>query len=441
MAGSFQNRKFFIAYPDQFEIQSAWDVAVANADIDARHPQVTPTYPTSQVTREKTPDCSGEYFIAEDLTSRLKRLRFGFNPNAQMLAGWLAMAYGTAASPTGTPADETQTITISATGGTFTISFSFEGLSGTTEAIAFDATAAVVQSALNAIRSVKQGTQNAANIAVSGSAGGPYTLTFQNKLAKANVPLVTTNAASLTGGAGTAVVAAGTAGANKLHAISRSTSDQPPQTSLIYGFEGDSDNPQKIKNVVVNEIAVSGTARGRVLVELDLIATWPFSAGVYSIPDCINFSPITTKDVRLLINSSYYVDALREFRFVYSNNIITGDDAFPFDDIDAIRLEKGDRTSMFNFTIFGSKGDTLYTLAETEPEEDISLHIGRPGDRVSIYAPSAKLKLEDTDTTFIGDANRSAISYMAEPFLDEGLSGTPDYIEANLDQTVQYLLT
>lgn len=441
MAGSFQDRKFYYAYPDQFEVQAAWDSAVANGDIDARHPMVTPTYPTSQVTREKTPDCSGEYFISSDLTSRLKRIRIGFNPNAQMLAGWLALAYGTAAAPTGTPADETQTLTIDATGGTYTVSFTHEGLTSTSEAIAEAATAAVVQAALNAMRSVKQGTQNAANIAVTGSAGGPYTLTFQNKLAKTNVALMTTTATLLTGGAATAVVTAGTAGANKLHAISRATSDQPPQTSLIYGFTGDSDNPNKVKNVVVNEVAISGTVRGRVLVELDLISTWPFTAGVYSVPNCVNFSPIVTKDVRLAVNGTYYADSLREFRFVYSNNIITGDDAFPFDDIDAIRLEKGDRTSMFNFTVFGSDGDTLHTLAETEPEEDIELHIGPGGDRVSIYAPSAKLILADTDTTFQGDARRTAISYEAEPFLDESLTGTPDYVEAKVAQTVQYIIT
>lgn len=441
MANSFQNRKFFLAYPNEFEIQSAWDTAVVNADIDARHPMVTPTWPSSQRTYEDTPDCSGEYLIARDLTSRLKRLRFSFNPNAQMLAGWLAMAYGAAAAPSGTPADETQTLTVDATGGTFTISFSHEGLTGTTEAIAYNATAATVQAALNAIRSVRQGTQNAANIAASGTLAGGMTLTFQNKLAKTNVGLLTTNAGSLTGGASTATIAPGTAGANKLHTITRSTSDQPPQTSLIYGFDGDSTNPKKIKNVVVNEITITGSVRGRVTVELDLISTWPFDAGVYSAPACINFAPITTKDCRLLINSAYYAETLRDFRFTYSNNIITGDDSFPFDDIDAIRLEKADRTSSFTFTVLGSDGDTLYDLGETEPEEDVTLHIGPGGDRVSIIAPSTKLIVSDPDIIFVGDASRSAYTIDGTPFLDEALSNTPDYIEARIAQTVQYLLT
>lgn len=439
MAGSFQNRKFFVAYPSAFKRQSAWDTSVLNADIDKRHPMLVPTYPTSQVTRERTPDCSGEYFIASDLTSRLKRFRWGFNPSATMLAGWLAFAQGSAAAPTGTAADEVQTITISATGGTFTVSFTHEGLSGTSAAIAFNATAATVQTELNAIRSIKQGTQNAANVGVSGAAGGPYTITFQNKLAKTNVALLTTNAALLTGGAGTAIVALVTAGANKLHAISRSTSDQPPQTSLIYGFDGDSDNPNKVKNVVVNEIAISGTQRGRVLVELDLISAWPFTAGAYTVPACVNFSPIVTKDCRLLVNGTYYAETLRDFRYVYSNNIITGDDSFPFDDIDPIRLEKLDRTSMMTFTVIGSDGDTLHTLAETEPYEDVSLHVGPGGDRVSIYAPYAKFLLEDTDTVFVGDAARSAIQYEAEPFLNESLTGTPDYVEANIALTTTLL--
>jgi len=433
MAGNFKNRKFFLAYSDVFKRQSAWDVAVANSDINKRHPQLTPTVPGSQFTREKTPDCSGEYFIAEDLTSRLKRVRFGFNPNAQMLAGWLALAMGSAAAPTGTPADETQTLTITA-GDPYSLSFTHEGLTGTTALIPIDAAASVIAAELNALRSIKQGAQKAANVAVSGDAGGPYTIAFQNKLAKTNVALLVSSEA-------TAVVTTGTAGANKLHAISRSTADQPPQTSLIYGFDGDSDHPLKVNNAVVNEITVSGQAKGRVLVELDLVATWPFDAGVYSMPDCINFSPITTKDVRLAINDVFYVDDLRNFSYTYSNNIITDDDPFPWDDIDAIRLEKGDRTSSFSFTLFGSHGDGLYTLAESEPEEDIELHIGPGGDRVSIFAPSAKLRLQDQDTTFIGSANRSAINIDAEPFLNEDLVGTPDYAEANIDQTVAYLGT
>jgi hypothetical protein len=93
---------------------------------------------------------------------------------------------------------EAQTITLSATGGTFTIS----GNSNTTAAIAYNATAATVQAAVRGL--------GGAYAQVVGSAGGPYTLTYP--FASGDVAAVTTNAASLTGGSGTATVATSTAG-------------------------------------------------------------------------------------------------------------------------------------------------------------------------------------------------------------------------------------
>lgn len=147
------------------------------------------------------------------------------------------------------------------------------------------------------------------------------------------------------------------------------------------------------------------------------------------------------KDCRLSVNDVFYAEGLREFRYVYSNNIITDEDAFPFDDIDAIRFERDDRTSLFTFQVEGSKGDALYELAESEAYEDVDLHLGQPGDRLSIFAPYAKLRLPEADTTFIGSANRSAINVEAEPFYNVGQAGSPDYAEANIDQTTAFLTT
>jgi hypothetical protein len=93
--------------------------------------------------------------------------------------------------------NEQQTVTISAAGGTFTISFG----GYTTVALAFNAIASVVQAALEALPSI--GTNNV----LVGLGGSVYTLTFRNALGNTNVAAVTTNASLLTGGANTAVVA------------------------------------------------------------------------------------------------------------------------------------------------------------------------------------------------------------------------------------------
>jgi hypothetical protein len=98
---------------------------------------------------------------------------------------------------------EVQTITIDATGGTFTITY--EGQ--TTAAIAENATAAAVQAALEALSNIDPG-----DVVVTGSAGGPFTLTWDARLG--NVAAPTTDASALTGGAGTAIVATITSGTN-----------------------------------------------------------------------------------------------------------------------------------------------------------------------------------------------------------------------------------
>jgi hypothetical protein len=93
---------------------------------------------------------------------------------------------------TGTPTNEVQTVTITGTptGGTFTLTFNGR----TTTAIAYNAASSAVQTALQALSSIGAG-----NATVTGSAGGPYTVTFTGGLAATNVPPMTATAA-LTGG-------------------------------------------------------------------------------------------------------------------------------------------------------------------------------------------------------------------------------------------------
>jgi hypothetical protein len=91
---------------------------------------------------------------------------------------------------------ETVTITGSPTGGTFTLTYGGQ----TTGTIAYNATAATVQTALTGLSSVGTG-----NAAVTGSAGGPYTVTFQGTLAATNVTAITGSGAGLTGGTSPAV--------------------------------------------------------------------------------------------------------------------------------------------------------------------------------------------------------------------------------------------
>src|SRR5262249_28420363 len=77
------------------------------------------------------------------------------------------------------------------TGGTFTPSFG----GPTTAALAYNASAATVQAALQALSSIGSG-----NAFVAGGAGGPWTVRFGGALAGAYQPQLTASGAGLTGG-------------------------------------------------------------------------------------------------------------------------------------------------------------------------------------------------------------------------------------------------
>jgi hypothetical protein len=98
--------------------------------------------------------------------------------------------------------NEKVTITIDATGGTFTITFGGQ----TTGALAYNASADTVEAALEGLSSIGNG-----NVQVS-LATSVYTLEFVEDLRYTDVGAVTTNAGSLTGGASTATVAVTQAG-------------------------------------------------------------------------------------------------------------------------------------------------------------------------------------------------------------------------------------
>ena len=93
----------------------------------------------------------------------------------------------------GSATDEVQTITVngSPTGGTFTLAFRGAATSG----LAYNAAASTVQTALQGLSTIGSG-----NATVSGSAGGPYTVTFASALAATAVDEITADGSSLSGG-------------------------------------------------------------------------------------------------------------------------------------------------------------------------------------------------------------------------------------------------
>lgn len=116
-------------------------------------------------------------------------------PKAEAVAGGTITDAGT---------DEVQKVTeANASGGTFTLTFDEKA----TAAIAYNATAATVQAALEALPNVDSG-----DVTVTGEAGGPYTITFGGQYADENVPTLEADGAELEGEGAEVTVSTPTAG-------------------------------------------------------------------------------------------------------------------------------------------------------------------------------------------------------------------------------------
>lgn len=89
--------------------------------------------------------------------------------------------------------NEKQTVTLTGvpTGGTFTLTYAGQE----TGNIAYNAAAATVQAALEALSTIGLG-----NVIVTGSAGGPWTVEFISELGNQNIAAMTADGALLTGG-------------------------------------------------------------------------------------------------------------------------------------------------------------------------------------------------------------------------------------------------
>lgn len=114
----------------------------------------------------------------------------------------------TQAGNPGTNEVQTVTLTGSATGGTFTLTHS----AATTGAISYAANAATVEAALDAL--------GIANFSVTGSAGGPWVVTYAGALAATNVALMTGDASSATNASPSGLIVETTAGSDGSGSIS-----------------------------------------------------------------------------------------------------------------------------------------------------------------------------------------------------------------------------
>jgi hypothetical protein len=108
------------------------------------------------------------------------------------------------------------------------------------------------------------------------------------------------------------------------------------------------------------------------------------------------------------------------------------EDALKFDDITPDELERGDRECSLNVLSLGSPTDAMYEFAEDEDNAFAAaeLHLGKPGDRLSIYNPRVQFRLDDKLIEFTGARNKSAFRLIGRPSpdLSSGIVSRADYV-------------
>lgn len=412
-----------IGYSSVFKRQSAWDVPLANADLDRAFPATSRNYIDMDETTEDVDDCTGQDLLFEQLLGRFARLNIDMDFDPDVFAGIAAFAYGAAAAPSG-GTSEVQTETVTASGGTRTLTVQTGANTQTTTPLAFDADAATIQAALEALSNVGTG-----DILVTGT--GPYVYTFAAALQKQDVYLIVVNTFALTGG--TSSFATTTPGVGLLHAITRITGFTLPLMTLYVGFRGSSEQPMIFKNVVVDQFRVTGTAREKVSAQIQLIGSGDLvQATAYTMPDCTDILPIRFGDCKMKIGGVDYIASNlgREFEYYFQNDVKP---KFDGAGIDTTRAERADkRPSQYSFFVLGEPGDSTYDLAKSRTSLLTELQLGPDGRNVTCTTPQGFLKLAPTPVRFGNDPPESELALIIRPRKISGDATTPTTISARI---------
>jgi hypothetical protein len=420
-----------IAYSPVWLTQPAWDDPVDAADLTKAFPATSRNFLDLQDTTEDIFNCTDEDLLLELLTGREARLNVDMDFDPDVAAGIIAAAYGVAAAPTG-GTDEVQSETVTATGGTRTLTVQTGANSQTTTAIAYNANAAAIQAALEALSNVGVG-----DIVVTGT--GPYVYTFSGTaFSKQDVNLISVNAFALTGG--TSTFSTTTPGVGLLHNITRLATFSLPLLTFYIGFRGSSEQPVIYKNVVVDNFRVRSASREKVTMNFGLIGSGELGQATgFTMPDCQDLLPIRFGDCKASIAGTDYIAAnlMREFEYYFQNDVAV---KFDGQGIYATRHERADkRPSQFSFFVLGEPNDSLWDLAALRQNFSVFQQWGPDGRNVKCTAPQALVKLAPSPVRFGGDPPESELNVIGRPRKVSGDATTPTTVTARIATTATLL--
>lgn len=422
-----------VAFSPKWLKQPAWDTPIGADELTAAFPATSKNYLDIDETNEEVFDCTGEDFLFELLTRRVARLNLEFDVDPDILAGMVAFAYGVAASPSG-GTNEVQTMTINATGGTYSLVVTKGANSQITAPIAYNANAAAIQAALEALSNV-----DAADIVVTGT--GPFVFTFSGtNYTKQEVSMITVNTFLLTGG--TATIVETTPGVGQTHAISRISAYTLPLMTFYIGFRGSDKQPLIFKNVVVNLVRVRATSAipNKVTATVELIGSADLQTAVgFTMPACMDIIPVRFGDCQMSLGGIDYIaqNLGREFEVFVQNDVVPQYDGAG---VDMTRAERADRRpSGMNLFILGEIGDAVEIQARNKTTLPVFVRVGPSTKNVKFTAPQGLVKRQPTPIRFGGDPAESELAILVRPRKISGDSTTPTTVTAVTSQATAYL--
>lgn len=441
----------FFAISGVGKIQAAVGTGMANASIDTRD-KCTITR-EEVITRRDIRDCRDEDMTDSQIVTRLGRYTLNYTEvTPQIEARWAAYFFGTAAAPTGAPANEVQTLTRSGTvsGGSFTLAMTLEGRLVTTKPIAWNATTTDIQNALTASRMLYI---HPGDVVVTGDWTG-MVLTFGGRLAHADLPLMVVDNGLITGG-GSVAIAQTTAGAQYHHVISRSTSREKVRFTFALGYEDQTSSIEKYIDYAVESINPQASLTTDPSFQVVIIGPWDYDSlePTLTIPDCVNPNPLRTEDCRVKVDGNFESSDVNSVNTTLNDNIpLDRLSAFPYDGIDVQTIIRGKQPSYNTLaSIFGAHVDTgdalavnnhVWKLAHEERTQSpvvVQTMYGMPGNRFQIDQPKSKVRFQNNRETFVGAAEISAVNIEALPFKDT--TNPPVSAEAWIDQSTAFLTT
>jgi hypothetical protein len=406
MSTSPRQREYAVLYNPALR-QTAIGAPVAVGSLTSRVNLEAISFPTSNMDVEEIFSCNGRTKTGEALERingafRIEQIATSFD------AAWaMAEFFSDYGSPDAVAAnDEVQTLTITATGGTYYLSY--DGVK--TVALAYDANAAAIQAALETI-------VGSGNITVGGT--GPWTLTGSGTLADTDLKPVIPVTAPLTGGTATVTTTTPGGAARQSWEFTQSDDFQPYAQTFVIAKEGET------TGILVDD-AIPSTLEIRQQGRLYRIVKEYLWSGIYqpvsglSVPACPSATYLDGTDGQVLFGAEDATSDTLEWVYTVDNGLVVEDGytlATPF----FRRMERADyRQQLFRFTLDRGYDGDVFALARANGMKGTNLALtvraGSASDGITFDAGEAQVKFAGGAVEFGGPANRTRTLVAAEPW-------------------------